>query len=88
MGPTKMPMPEAHESADDAAEGVRVQIDIPPNSELWVGIEQADGFAPTVILGGNPNGLRMLAAFCTALAAGERGAEADERPGVSVLTAP
>lgn len=60
-------MPQANESTDDD-EGVRVQVEIPANAELWVGIEQAEGFAPTVILGGNPDGLRMLAAFCTALA--------------------
>lgn len=45
-----------------------VQIDIPENAQLWVGIEQEEGYAPAVVVGGNPEGLRMLAQFCTALA--------------------
>lgn len=45
-----------------------VQVDIPENAQLWVGIEQEEGFAPAVVVGGNTEGLRMLAQFCNALA--------------------
>jgi hypothetical protein len=45
-----------------------IQIDVPENAQLWIGIEQEEGFAPAVVVGGNPEGLRMLAQFATALA--------------------
>ena len=45
-----------------------IQVDIPENAQLWVGLEQEEGYAPAVIIGGNPEGLRMLAQFATALA--------------------
>lgn len=45
-----------------------VQVDIPENAQLWVGIEQEEGYAPAVVVGGNVEGLRMLAQFATALA--------------------
>ena len=61
-------MPDRNTPTDDDAAGVKVQVSIPPNADLWVGIEEQEGCAPTSIVGGNPNGLRMLAAFCAALA--------------------
>ncbi|MBC7543035.1 MAG: hypothetical protein H7338_09920 [Candidatus Sericytochromatia bacterium] len=54
-----------HEGPDQ--EEQTIQIDIPENAQLWVGLEQEEGYAPAVIIGGNPEGLRMLAQFATAL---------------------
>lgn len=45
-----------------------IQIDVPENAQLWLGIEQEEGYAPAVVVGGNPEGLRMLAQFANALA--------------------
>ncbi len=53
--------------ADDGNEPT-LSVDIHDDAELWLGVEEKEGFAPTVIVGGNAHGLRMLAALCTALA--------------------
>lgn len=45
-----------------------LSVDIHDDAELWLGIQQKEGFAPSVIVGGNAHGLRMLAALCAALA--------------------
>jgi hypothetical protein len=55
-----------HEGAEH--DETTIQIDVPENAQLWIGIEQEEGFAPAVVVGGNPEGLRMLAQFATALA--------------------
>ena len=67
-------MAETHTHADGTVhegpehEEHTIQIDVPENAQLWVGIEQEDGYAPAVVIGGNPEGLRMLAQFATSLA--------------------
>lgn len=63
-----------------------MSVDVPDGAELWVGIEEQDGFAPSVILGGNPDGLRLLAALATALAStGTQGGTVHLRAGDLLL---
>jgi hypothetical protein len=61
-------MSESKDSETAAGEGQKVTIDIPENAQLWVALEQDGGYAPTMIIGGNPQGLRMLSNYCNALA--------------------
>ena len=61
-------MPESTPPESSSSEGHDVKVDIPENAQLWVALEQEEGFAPTIIVGGNPQGLRMLSNYCIALA--------------------
>lgn len=56
----------------------KLRIDVPRNAELWVGIEEREGHAPAIIVGGNPQGFLMLASLAKALAeSGVPGARAE-----------
>lgn len=61
-------MTDAATPRPDLDDEPTLSVDVPHDAELWVGVEQREGYAPTVIIGGSPTGLRVLADLARALA--------------------